>query len=850
MQLFPTRHRRHTLLVLLVALLAALTQLTCGTDAPDATSDDDRVFIDDGKSDALEATRRYEVLLTQPFCDMCTEADKNQLQQDSQLVARIIELIDGARTSIDVAQFTFSSRPIEEALYRAKARGVRVRLAIDAGQNREGSLARRMAANGVDVRFVAAGEIGDQQRSGLLHSKFMVVDDNVLLSGSNNWSSTGTTINEENTIVMTSVKGDPLVEAFQCHFDAAWALNHAASGDCSTATARFSPSGAGRTLIRDGLRGAQRSVDVLMHHLLFDDLIRELAIAAERGVRVRIILNAADRNSYDSRNWQRLLAAGAEVRYKRNNDAAFQLMHHKLAIVDEAVLLHGSGNWSGSAFFNNYEFYVRYTHDDVVPPFNNLFTRLWQWSLSAETLDAGGTAAAQHFREHQVFFGNLHAHYEGRDDDGRLLDDGELLRIDQATGQTYSVAHELEGRHVARYAWEYGRDKGRLDFLALTPHVVDENPLDPPTNANMTVEAFEELVKLARAITAESSGTYVALPAVEWNTNTSGNHVNIFGTDVLCKVERDRFDHLYEDFLPGRVAHGERPMLQFNHPRTFSQHEDNLRGTWDQVFDVNLLDITSAAQRHQKFNDYGLDDYSPLREVRSSWLLGEALPDREIVRQTLFNIADVTAPYVRMMEVTIGRGNDIGHEQSQNPSWTERDGEPWRYTRVETDWHYYLLHGFRMAPTANHDNHYANWGTGHSSRTAVIAPSLTERALLDAIDQRLVYASEDENLAIALYADERIPMGGELITTADRITLHLRLEDPDYDGPYEIHVLKGTIGGESVKVVKHVPNVPEATWLDLTVPIPHTGEHFVYVEVHEIDARRKAWTAPIWVSRP
>ena len=43
------------------------------------------------------------------------------------------------------------------------------------------------------------------------------------------------------------------------------------------------------------------------------------------------------------------------------------------------------------------------------------------------------------------------------------------------------------------------------------------------------------------------------------------------------------------------------------------------------------------------------------------------------------------------------------------------------------------------------------------SRTGVIATALTEGALLEAIDARAVFASEDEELQIRMYADGRVP---------------------------------------------------------------------------------------------
>ena len=59
--------------------------------------------------------------------------------------------------------------------------------------------------------------------------------------------------------------------------------------------------------------------------------------AAERGVEVRVVLNAETRAEHTGSEWTRLVNAGGRIRYKQTNGEMFQLMHHKLAIIDEAL---------------------------------------------------------------------------------------------------------------------------------------------------------------------------------------------------------------------------------------------------------------------------------------------------------------------------------------------------------------------------------------------------------------------------------------------------------------------------------------------------------------------------------
>lgn len=821
---------------------ALLLTTSCGTGSGDAFTPDAAVG---GKADDFADGRQWQVLLTNPHCDLCLPADKSHLLATSPIIARVLELVEGAQTSIEVAQFTFSNRDIEAALVAAHARGVDVRLGMNIAQQNGDTVAKRLADAGLDVRFVE----GKQRSSfnGLQHAKYMLVDDSTLLMGSNNWSSTGTSINNENTVVLTSSPDDPLIAAFDCNFEAIFDSRLDDSAKCSNDEVKFTPSSAAFSMIRDEIRLAEGSVDVLMHHLVFDDAVKLLAQTAERGVTVRVIVNAADRDEIKGSGWDRFFAGGGQIRFKQTNPDAFQIMHHKLVVIDDRLLINGSGNWSGSAFFNNYEFYVRHAQPQVVGPFVDNFDRLWQWSLTAESLDAGRTAAEQEVDDTQVFFGNLHAHFSADDGNGKKFDDGKLER--EVDGEVVDVSGEVSGGDTARHAWEYARDVGGLDFMALTPHTVDDRVDDAPDIASMSEDGYARLLDVALAINEESAGTFLAIPGAEWSTNSLGNHVNVLGASQIPKVERGDFAGLYDGFLPERAAEGDTPLLMLNHPRTFRRHEDVLDGSWDQIFGVDLSEIPRSGERTKKFNDFGLDDYPPLADVRDSWIAGDAMPDELVVAQTLANVRAASAPYARLMEVTVSRGNEFKSEVPRNPSMTELDdGTTERFVKID-DWMYYLSHGFELAPAASHDNHAANWGAGHTSRTAVIAPSLTEEDLLGALKVRAAYASEDENLEVRVYAEGRIRAGQRLTTVDDDVTLDVRLSDPDFDGPFAVTVLLGTVGRSEVTPVVDTQLAAD-TWQGVSVNLPGSGDHFLVVSVHEATPDRMAWSAPVFVTKP
>jgi hypothetical protein len=241
-----------------------------------------------------------------------------------------------------------------------------------------------------------------------------------------------------------------------------------------------------------------------------------------------------------------------------------------------------------------------------------------------------------------------------------------------------------------------------------------------------------------------------------------------------------------------------------------------------------------------------------MSDVRASWIDGSVMPDEAVVAETLANIADISAPWVALMEVTVGRGKELGGETPVNPSMSEDQEAPGvfeRYIKVHSDWDRYLLWGFKLAPVANHDNHMANWGAGHTTRTAVVAEGLSESSVLDALRTRAVYATEDEDTVIRLYADQRVAMGGTHRTLASSVKLSLQVsEGLGGASGHDVSVYLGRVGGNSVDVAATTATTSGA-WQDLDVDLPEAGRWFMYLEVHDPNADRMSWSAPIWVER-
>lgn len=107
----------------------------------------------------------------------------------------IVEIIDSARESILLQAYSFTSDPIEHALIEAKKRGVTVRVVLDRSQyEAKGAAALPLFEAGIEVRMDA--------KHAIAHNKIIIVDDEILITGSFNFTRQAETSNAENLLII------------------------------------------------------------------------------------------------------------------------------------------------------------------------------------------------------------------------------------------------------------------------------------------------------------------------------------------------------------------------------------------------------------------------------------------------------------------------------------------------------------------------------------------------------------------------------------------------------------------------------------------------------------------------
>lgn len=123
----------------------------------------------------------------------------------------IIKELNRAKNSVLVQAYSFTSVPIAEALVNAYRRGVKVKVILDKSRkNEKESSAPSLSAGGVQVKIAAT--------RGIAHNKVMIIDDEIVITGSFNFTKNAEKKNAENLLIIHDRKlAEKYVKNWQDH---------------------------------------------------------------------------------------------------------------------------------------------------------------------------------------------------------------------------------------------------------------------------------------------------------------------------------------------------------------------------------------------------------------------------------------------------------------------------------------------------------------------------------------------------------------------------------------------------------------------------------------------------------
>ncbi len=298
----------------------------------------------------------------------------------------MLAAIDGAKTSVSLVTYIFDNdacgRQFVAALQRAKARGVAVRVLVDAAGTRYSfpSIMHRLKHAGVTSAMFLPSSIFAPWRATTInlrnHRKVLVVDGRMAFTGGMNIRQ-GNLLQEQPASPVQDLQfrvSGPVVTRLQEAFANDWAFttNEVLNGEKWFPELKEAGDVIARVIL-DGPDGdfdklrwtllaavaeAQTAIQIVTPYFLPDqEVVAALNLAALRGVRVDIILPAKNNLAvvhWASRAmWWQVLERGCHVWL---TPPPFD--HSKLVVVDDHWVLLGSANWDARSLRLNFELNV------------------------------------------------------------------------------------------------------------------------------------------------------------------------------------------------------------------------------------------------------------------------------------------------------------------------------------------------------------------------------------------------------------------------------------------------------------------------------------------------------------
>ncbi len=300
----------------------------------------------------------------------------------------IIQKIDEAEVSIDVAAYNINRNDIVSALNRAANRGVRVRY-IAEGENANTALNTSLAFN----------VLKRDDNDGIMHHKFLIIDateemDSWVITGSTNLTTQQIATDNNNALF---IQDQSLAQIFEMEFEEMWGSSTAIPNTNNSRFGQFkndntpkwlmvgdvpmeiyfSPSDNTSFHISQAMLNAQESISLALLLFTHNPLANTVIQKHHQGLNVRGLIN--DINASGSR-FQALLNNGVNM---HPNTVPNVQLHHKYAIIDaesnaeSPKVVTGSHNWTNRAENHNDENTLIIHDADIANIFRQEFEARW-----------------------------------------------------------------------------------------------------------------------------------------------------------------------------------------------------------------------------------------------------------------------------------------------------------------------------------------------------------------------------------------------------------------------------------------------------------------------------------------
>jgi phosphatidylserine/phosphatidylglycerophosphate/cardiolipin synthase-like enzyme len=293
------------------------------------------------------------------------------------LDTKLVALIDSAKVSVDVADYDFDLMDVADAMARAKGRGATVRMVTDTD-----TLTNKDAA--IQAAFKRLRDAGipivDDNRQPIMHNKFTVVDKEWVETGSWNYTD-GDTYHLNNNMII--IQSKDLATNYSAEFAKMFEKkqfgptkdkaipNPALTINGTPVETCFASENHCADRIVARLKESKQSIRFLAFSFTSDPIEEEMVARGKAGVQVSGVFETTGSQTQYSA-YGKLKKAGFPV-YTDGNP---WVMHHKVIIIDERIVIFGSFNFSDNANTQNDENMLIVENPDIARAFKSEFDRV------------------------------------------------------------------------------------------------------------------------------------------------------------------------------------------------------------------------------------------------------------------------------------------------------------------------------------------------------------------------------------------------------------------------------------------------------------------------------------------
>ena len=289
-----------------------------------------------GREASLYNQNPSESISIKPYFSLTNSSYKESKGMEKTL----IQEINQAKESIRLAIYGFSNDRIRDAVLATFKRGVDTKIVTDDTEaNKENILILKEA--GIEV-------VDDEDSSALMHNKFLIIDANVVWTGSANYTYYSFFKNNEN---MVRIKSRKIANVYLEEFNEIFNHNYKEGAYISEKLeVYFSPEDDFEQRLLDLIEHAKYSIDFLAYAFTSKTLSNALKNRHDKGISIRGVFDKRwNSNQYSKYN--EMLSNGLNVKLDGNK----QTMHNKVFIIDDKTVVTGSYNFTEKANEKNNE---------------------------------------------------------------------------------------------------------------------------------------------------------------------------------------------------------------------------------------------------------------------------------------------------------------------------------------------------------------------------------------------------------------------------------------------------------------------------------------------------------------